>query len=91
MKQYHETRILSAEKLRSVCIKHDWYTCGDCEEYENLFAKLYDEHGCELHMTTELLAEIAEDIMAHSDITDYTITSVMFELAANCYSIFSEV
>ena len=91
MAKYKETRILDSTKLRSICIKHDWYTRGTCEEYANLFAHLHDDFGNNLNMTTEKLAEIAADIMDHSDIQDYTITSVMYELAANCYSYFDEV
>lgn len=91
MKKYKETRYLSASKLRALCIERDWYTCGDNEEYEALFNRLHDEDGVEIHLDTEKLAEIAQDIMDHSDITDYTITSVMFELARKCTVIFDEI
>lgn len=91
MKTYKETRILDATKLRSLCIKHDWYTAGTIEEYTNLFDRLYDELGCPVDMTTEKLVEVAEDIMRHSHITEYTITAVMYELADSCYSYFEEV
>lgn len=82
--QITETRTMSATKLRSVCIQHDWYTCGTNKEYGKLFDRLYDSDGIPAHLTTEKLAEIAQDIMDHSRITDYTITSVMFELARSC-------
>lgn len=88
MKKYTETRILEGSKLRGLCIEHDWYTCGTCEEYDGLFARLHDANGCPENMTTEKLAEIAADIMEHSEITYYTITSIMFELARVCYSYF---
>lgn len=90
MAKYTETRVLRMEKLRSLCIKHDWYTCGTNEEYAALFARLHDDMGCPEHMTTEKLAEIAADIMAHSEITDYTITTVMGELARACFTYFDE-
>ena len=90
MTKYTETRVLDMCKLRSLCIEHDWYTCGTNEEYSALFARLHDEMGCPENMTTEKLAEIAADIMAHSEISDYTITSVMFELARACYTYFDE-
>lgn len=86
--KFTETRILDSSKLRATCIKNDWYTCGTNEEYSNLFAKLHDEYGCPENMTTEKLAEIAEDIWQHSRVTDYTITTVMFELARACYTYF---
>lgn len=90
MKKYTETRILDAEKLRRLCIKHDWYTCGDNDEYAAMFAKLHDDMGCPENMTTEKLAEIAADIMEHSEISEYTIASVMFELARACTTYFDE-
>lgn len=89
--KFTETRILDSSKLRSVCIKNDWYTCGTNEEYGRLFARLHDADGCPANMTTEKLAEIATDIWEHSEITDYTITTVMYELARACYSYFKAV
>lgn len=81
MNKYTETRTMEADKLRALCIKNSWYTRGTCAQYNNLFDRLYDSDGCPVNLTTEKLAEIAQDIMEHSEITDYTITSVMFELA----------
>ena len=91
MKNYTEKRILRPSKLRIICIKNEWYTMGDNEEYSRLFDRLHDEDGCPLNMTTEKLAEIATDIMEHSKINGYTITTIMFELSRACYSIFDEV
>lgn len=76
-----ETRIMDASKLRALCIKNSWYTRGTCAAYNNLFDRLDDADGCPVNLTTEKLAEIAQDIMEHSEITDYTVTTVMFELA----------
>lgn len=87
---YKEFRSLSGNDLRALCIRNNWYTRGTCEEYERLFSLLHDERGCPENMTTEKLAEVAEDIMEHSDITDYTITAVMFELARACNTFFEE-
>lgn len=88
MTKYTETRTLDSSKLRAICIENDWYTHGTNEEYASLFAKLHDEYGCPENMTTEKLAEIAADIMTHSEISDYTITSVMFVLARACVTYF---
>lgn len=86
--KFTETRTMNSSKLRSICIKMDWYTRGTNEEYSNLFAKLHDDMGCPVHLTTEKLVEIAEDIWEHSEIQDYTIESVLFELARTCYTYF---
>jgi hypothetical protein len=70
MSKYSETRTLGADKLREACIRHNLYTRGTNEEYENLFARLTNEHGSRVEMTTDKLEEIMEDIMAHSDYCD---------------------
>lgn len=88
MTKYIENRYLDREALRRVCIECCWYTRGTNEEYEKLFDRLYDENGCHENMTVEKLAEIAADIMEHSDITGYTMTTVMYKLAGACYSLF---
>lgn len=88
MNKYTETRTMSACDLRALCIRHDWYTRGTCEEYERLFDRLHDSDGCPVNLTTEKLAEIAADIMEHSEITDYTITSVMYELNRTAHTYF---
>lgn len=86
--KFKETRTMSASKLRDLCIKRGWYTHGTNEEYSRLFDMLSDFCGCPEHLTTEKLVEIAEDIWDHSHITDYTIETVLFELARNCFTIF---
>lgn len=35
---------ISTWDLRSLCIKHDWFTCGTNEQYEKLFYA--NENGC---------------------------------------------
>jgi len=87
---YTETRTLSADSLRALCIQHNWYTCGNSKEYEALFNSLYDEDGCPVNLTTEKLAKIADNINAHSEISDYTITSVMYALNRACQVVFDE-
>lgn len=91
MKKYTETRYLTTTDLRALCIENDWYTCGDNEEYCALFNRLYDGDGYSVNLDTEKLAEIAQDIMDHSDITEYTITTVMYVLAKRCSVFFEEV
>lgn len=89
--KYTETRILSSAKLRKLCIAHNWYTRGDNEQYAAMFAKLHDEEGNLVDMTTDKLTEIAIDIYEHSDITDYSLEAVMGALASACMYFFDEV
>ena len=89
--KFTETRSMSMSKLRALCVAHDWYTCGTNEEYDHLLNLVHDEMGYPVNLTTDKLVEIATDIMEHSDIKDYTIESVLFELARNCYHYFDVV
>lgn len=80
--KYTETRKIFAEDLRSLCIKMNWYTLGTNHDYARLLFDFTNGSA-----TTEKLAQIAEDIKAHSE-TEYEITSIMFELARICRSFF---
>lgn len=89
VKEYKEIRKISASSLRALCIKNDWYTAGDNDEYGHL---LYDLANDKENLTTEDIIEIAADIMAHSDLgDDYTIESVAFEVARIANVFFEEV
>lgn len=78
MKKYKEIRTISAYSLRALCIRHDWYTNGDNDEYEHL---LYDLAGGRPHLTTEDIIAIAVDIASHSDLRDgYDIEGIAWEV-----------
>lgn len=83
--KYTERRLIQCTDLRTLCIKNNWYTRGDCEEYDDLFenVRAYWNIG-----TTEL-AWIAKNIKDHSD-TDYEITNIMFELHRISYIVITE-
>lgn len=92
--KYIERRTLQPCALRSLCIRMNWYTLGTNDDYANLFS-LLSENYLSAEMTTERLALIAADIMAHSDPDDCVygymeITEVMFDLAATCDTVFFE-
>ena len=87
--EYTETRVMHSWDLRNLCIKRNWYTRGTNAEYSALFNMLSDSHSEPVNMTTAKLAEVAADIMAHSDMNpDYEMTSVMYELAQICHTFF---
>jgi hypothetical protein len=87
-KKYIEERVLYAYTLQALCVQRDWYNRGNNEEYENLFSRLY-ENGCSANITTEKLAEIAEDIIEHTE-EEHDIEDVMFAIAKECVSYFCE-
>lgn len=53
--------------IRNMCIKHNFYTCGDCREYQRLCDYV---NTCELELNRDDLAFIVNDIWLHSDFTD---------------------
>ena len=86
---YRETRRLSPSALRALCVRQDWYTRGDNDEYGHL---LLDLAGSKPHLTTDDIIAIAEDIAAHSDLTDgWTIEAVAFEVARACTVTFQPI
>jgi len=63
-----EVRLLAPFKLRSLCIKQNWYTKGTNPEYDHLLRDL--THNGKEHMTTEDIEAVARDIMEHSYIDE---------------------
>lgn len=78
-----ETRKLYSGDLRQLCIKKNWYTCGDNQDYEKLLSA---SNNCD-NVTPEFIVQVAMDIIYHSN-TDYPLTSVCFEVAEICHSFF---
>lgn len=50
-------------RVRELCVRRGWYTCGTCSDYENLF-ELVAESVCDLPR----VIEVAQDIFDHSDV-----------------------
>lgn len=74
---------MSWDDVRSLCIAKDFYTCGDCEEYDNLAQLIYSWEDAEQDITVDMLQVVAEDILQHSH-TDYNLEAIMFELSRKC-------
>lgn len=83
-----ETRIMTTDDLRNLCIKENWYTCGDCEEYSNLLSMT--KNGCKLrNITANVLYKMAIDIEQHSNMTGILDTeTIMYMLAEICHTTF---
>jgi len=80
-----EIRQISSDNLRSLCIEKNWYTNGNGEEY----ARMFDLADGLANVTSNDIIEIATDIKEHS-VTEYPISSICFEVARKCYSLFIE-
>lgn len=82
---YKEVRILHSDNLRRLCIKQNWYTKGDNEEYQ----KLLDFADSLSNVTTDDIIKIAKDIIEHTAIKKYEVIPleyVCFELIRTCYT-----
>lgn len=79
MAKYEEMKILSAGKVRDLCIEKNWYTIGDNNAYAAMLDKVQEIKDSGKSLTADQLGEIAKDILAHSD-TMYTVESIMWEL-----------
>lgn len=74
----------NSSDIRSLCIREDWYTKGDCVEYSTML-KYVDEHPC-----TDLNVYIvARDICEHTE--DQTISNIMFCIAHHCIYTFYDI
>ena len=80
-----EVREISKYDVRKACIAYNWYTCGDCEEYDHMLTYV----GNIERATTDELETIATDIKQHSN-TDYDVKNIMFVLANECCTTFIE-
>ena len=61
MKQYKEIRVIRASSLRALCVRQNWYTAGDNDEYGHL---LLDLAGSKENLSTADIMEIAADSIA---------------------------
>lgn len=64
MKQYSVT---TPERLRSLCVKNNWFTCGTNEQYEKMFYA--NEHFCPLEEIATIIW-ICSDGCRRRDILD---------------------
>lgn len=91
MPQITERRVANWCDLRAMCIKHRYYTMGTNEEYSAL-ADLVFKHSD--NMSTEVLYQVAKDIMDHStpeSVAGMDVASMMFtveyEACRHCFDV----
>lgn len=97
MKEYYgEVRLtytISSDKVRNMCINHEWYTRGVNHEYQELL-NYVDSHRH--YISINGILTIAIDIVNHSNICDdYSksekIDNVVFFIIRECVDIFPYV
>lgn len=57
-----EIRRISGTKVRQACIHYEWFTCGDVEEYAELFEYIFDISNYGRNVNTDILEVIARNI-----------------------------
>ena len=70
-----ETRHWTAEDVRLMCIRENFYTLGDCYDYDNMLDTVSDKPT----PTIEDIYQAAEDINRHT--AGQTVENIMFILA----------
>jgi hypothetical protein len=60
------TKRIFRDELRTLCVKEDWYTCGDIDAYDNLFNMLHRD------MDDAEIVGICVDIYDHSDVERFS-------------------
>ena len=58
-----EIKKINVDKLRSMCIKNNWYTRGTTSDYNNMFKMC--QKG---NITTNQIYKIAKDIYEHTNV-----------------------
>lgn len=66
---------LDVDKLREMCIRHKYYSRGDCEAYSNM-QEMFKDHK---DITAEEIYVLAKDIKEHSD-TEATEDTIAFNI-----------
>ena len=83
-------RELDSYAVRRLCIEKEYYTCGDCEQYENMFKMMYDINK---KYNDDSVYWVAVDIANHSDISKFCcnvseindlINNIWWELLNRC-------
>lgn len=54
-------RVIDRSKVREMCIRHDYYTCGNCEEYEAMLNYVDEIDADNIHE----MKVVAENIFCH--------------------------
>ena len=74
---------LDKSDVRQVCINHNYYTAGTCEEYAEMFKMLdYETPLAKHNITPYRLQLIATDIKEHS-VTNDTVEDIMENLVVH--------
>lgn len=58
-----EIKKIDADKLRNMCIRNNWYTCGTTSDYNNMFKMCQRDN-----ITVNQIYKITKDIYEHTNV-----------------------
>jgi hypothetical protein len=94
MTKINESKIWSADRIWTMCNKHEYYTRGYNEDYSKMLNFVTNHKP-----TTNNIYKVAMDIFEHSDINldhygvdkDEMIQAIMFDIHNECVSVHYEI
>lgn len=64
IKMFTIVRTWNADRVRRMCIEHNFYTMGDCRAYDEMLNMV---DGCRERMSRDLIENVAIDIANHTE------------------------
>lgn len=83
-----EYRYMNIDKLRNLCIKHNWFTAATNEEYDKFLDMTKKNQGEKANMTANRLYKMACMVERYSPDEDMGIDNIMFYLADIYFNFF---
>jgi hypothetical protein len=84
----NEKRILQLTNLRNLCCEEEWYTRGNCFEYESIFEFCKEKSNSDTGLTTEDIVFIAKDIERHTSGKYLDVSTICYKIAKICDYLF---
>lgn len=85
-----ENRLFFSDSVRNLCIRENWYTAGDCKDYDAMLRYVDENNG-----TLEAIKYVAEDIYNHSTSSEWDgyskqdiLENIAFHLVNDCCKTF---
>ena len=71
MKSVKPRVIIHRDAIYNLCVRQQYYTCGDCESYDRMLGYVDSLNDIQLDTVADAVYIIANDIYDHSDIESF--------------------
>jgi len=68
MKSAETKVVIRRDSIYNLCVRQQYYTCGDCEAYDKMLGYVDSLNNIQLDKIADAVYIIANDIYEHSDI-----------------------